>query len=187
MNLLSGSEGSNPSLSVAQCGGRPRSGTSAVLVCGLLALAGCSSRSLTIESTPPGAKVILDRKLVGTTPVTVSYRYGGIREILLIPKPAGLEGVPYKPAIVLHDTWTFALDAPIVDGFADLFGTEDHQIVRVTLEPNDVPGLYTDERTRAGLLAGLRERADQLRTRIRELFIEAPPVDAPHPVAPDRK
>ena len=54
-----------------------------------------------------------------------STHYVGIHEVLLIPEPAGSTGDPYKPALVYHDSWRFGLDAPMVDGFADLLGTED--------------------------------------------------------------
>jgi len=73
----------------------------------------------------------------------------------------------------------------MVDGFADLLGTEDAQTIRVTLERNDVSTLYRDERTRQQLLESLRQRADLLRTRAREQFIEAAPRD-PLPPTPDR-
>ena len=137
---------------------------------------GCSSRSLTIESSPPGARVILNRQEVGNTPITVPYRYGGVNEILVIPPPAKPKATPYMPALVYHDTWKFALDFPVVDGFADLFGTEDHQVVAVTLRENEsVKLLRRDADSRGQVLDALRARADVLRRRARELFIDAPP------------
>ena len=141
----------------------------------LMALCGCTSRTLTVESEPTGARVILNRREVGDTPVTVPFRYGGINEILVIPRPGGPGTQPYKPALVYHDTWRFALDAPFVDALAEIGGTEDHQTVRVTLGKNEFPGLVEDERTQEDVLAALRARADVLRKRAREKFIEAPP------------
>ena len=146
----------------------------------VLILGACSSRTLTIESQPAGARVILNRTEIGVTPVTVPYRYGGINEILILPDPQGPEGTPYKPALVYHDTWRFALDFPVVDGFADLFGTEDHQGVSIALEEDEtVKLLRRDKDSREEVLSGLRARADLLRQRARELFIDAPPTAPP--------
>ncbi len=174
MYPVSGTEGSNPSLSVRR-GGRPGPARASAAVLVLLAVAGCANRTLTIDSEPPGARVILNREEIGETPVTKRFRYGGINEILVIPAPAGPDGQPYKPALVYHDTWRFSLDFPIVDGLAELAGTEDHQSVRVRLEPNELPALANDERTRAGVLTALRERAQVLRSLALDRFIQAPP------------
>ncbi|MAB88998.1 MAG: hypothetical protein CMJ90_06035 [Planctomycetes bacterium] len=150
-----------------------------VLALLLALLCGCTSRTLTVESEPTGARVILNRREIGDTPVTVPFRYGGINEILIIPRPGGPGAQPYKPALVYHDTWRFALDAPFVDALAEIGGTQDHQAVHVTLEKNDFSALVEDERTQQDMLAGLRARADVLRSRAREKFIAAPPRDAP--------
>lgn len=141
----------------------------------LLALCSCANRTLTVESEPPGARVILNRREVGDTPVTVPFRYGGINEILVLPHPAGQEGQPYKPALVYHDTWRFALDAPFVDAFAEVAGSQDHQTVRVKLRKNDLPAMAGDRRTSEDVLSALRARAEALRSRAREKFIAAPP------------
>lgn len=147
-----------------------------LLLVALIVLPACSSRTLTIESTPPGARVILNREDVGRTPVTVPYRYGGTNEILVIPDAGGPEDTPYLPALLYHDTWKFALDFPVVDAFADLLGTEDHQVVAVTLQESEtVKLLRKDDDTREEVLSAMRERADILRRRARELFIDAPP------------
>ena len=43
----------------------------------ILLLAGCTSRGLTITSTPPGAEVTINRRLVGYTPVRVGFTHYG--------------------------------------------------------------------------------------------------------------
>jgi hypothetical protein len=103
---------------------------------------------------------------VGRTPVTVEFRYGGVREIvLLMPR--------YKPAVVQHDTERFFLDTVPFDGIEDLAGTEDHQRVSVALRPNPVIEAY--ETDPDALLESLKARADTLRQRIRNAVDEAPP------------
>ena len=174
MYPVSGTEGSNPSLSVPRGGRRGLTRASARLLV-LATISGCAHRTLTIESEPPGARVILNRKEVGRTPVTRSFRYGGINEILVIPAAAGPDEQPYKPALVYHDTWRFSLDFPMVDGVAELFGTEDHQSVHVRLEPNLLPAQAADEQTQADVLQALRARADVLRSLTRDRFIQTPP------------
>ena len=47
------------------------------------ACSGCISRSLLIESEPPGAQVRLNGTPVGETPVTVSFRHYGIYDVEL--------------------------------------------------------------------------------------------------------
>lgn len=56
---------------------------SIVFTLGFTVLSGCVLRSLTINSEPSGAAVYLDDKLIGETPVTVSFTYYGTRKIML--------------------------------------------------------------------------------------------------------
>lgn len=49
----------------------------------LAMLCGCVTRSLTIDSEPPGAMVYLDDEPIGETPVTTSFTYYGTRKITL--------------------------------------------------------------------------------------------------------
>jgi hypothetical protein len=115
----------------------------------------------------------LDRRPVGLTPVTVEGRYGGVREIILLKKA-------HLPAVVYHDTERFMLDTPPFDAFADLTGAEDHQVVKVTLQTNQVQDWY--EADKEGLLRALRERAETLRSRALEHSLQAPPRE---PILPE--
>ena len=47
------------------------------------ALLGCVERTMTIKSEPPEARVYLDGKETGRTPVTVPFHWYGYREIAL--------------------------------------------------------------------------------------------------------
>ena len=47
-------------------------------------LCGCMHRRMTIGSNPAGARVLVDGKDVGMTPVSVDFTYYGTREITLI-------------------------------------------------------------------------------------------------------
>ena len=138
--------------------------------------ASCAHRTLTIESEPAGAEVFLDRKPVGTTPVTVPFRYGGHHEILLLPPPPQGEAA-WRSVMLEHNSERADLDLPFFDGLAELTGTEDHQRVMVTLPPEDVAQRYERDpyRDRPSVLPTLLERAETLRSRSRSLFLAAPP------------
>ena len=59
--------------------------TTAVLgLAGLLALAGCVQRRMTVRSNPPGALVYVDDYQIGTTPVSTDFIYYGTRKIRLV-------------------------------------------------------------------------------------------------------
>lgn len=45
---------------------------------------GCIHRRMTIQSTPPGALVMLDGQEIGYTPVSTDFTYYGTREVKLI-------------------------------------------------------------------------------------------------------
>lgn len=53
----------------------------AVLV--LAFLPGCVHRRLTVNSNPPGARVLLDGEEIGETPTSVDFTHYGTREVVL--------------------------------------------------------------------------------------------------------
>jgi hypothetical protein len=55
----------------------------ATLIVAALPIASCIARSVTVESTPPGAEVRLNGRAVGTTPVTVPFRHYGVYRVEL--------------------------------------------------------------------------------------------------------
>jgi hypothetical protein len=59
----------------------------------LVLLPGCVERALVVRSEPPGAKVFVDGKEVGTTPVRVPFDYYGTREVMVrMEETADLRG-----------------------------------------------------------------------------------------------
>jgi hypothetical protein len=50
---------------------------------GLLPLAGCVERKMTIRSIPPGADLFLDGHRVGSTPLVLPFTEYGVREMVL--------------------------------------------------------------------------------------------------------
>jgi hypothetical protein len=52
-------------------------GTLFVIITGLLIVAGCVERKLTINTNPAGAVVLLNDEEIGTTPVTVPFNWYG--------------------------------------------------------------------------------------------------------------
>jgi hypothetical protein len=143
-----------------------------VLALGLLLATGCATRTLTIETDPPGAEVILDRRPVGRSPVTVDVPYGGGHEVILLHADRAA-GVVYRPMILHHDSTSWSFDVFPLDAVHELLGTGEHQVLRATLVPDTVLADY--ERDRPALLEGLRERAAALRQRAREHALDAPP------------
>ncbi len=141
-----------------------------LLATALLALPSCASRVLLIESEPSGAEVVLDGRVVGITPVSVPFRYGGSSEVILLA--AGC-----KPAIVFHDSARFWRDTPPFDAVTDLLAGSEQQVLRVTLDPE--PSLAAWDADKDGLLRGLRERAAALKARAEAAILEAAPREAP--------
>ncbi len=84
--------------------------TFAVLAVLMLVLTGCVERKLTIITTPPGAIVSLNDEEIGTSPVTVAFRWYGDYRIRIAKD--GFE------TLITHKK----LKAPLHDGFPfDLF------------------------------------------------------------------
>ena len=54
-----------------------------VACCLLLSLTGCVTRSLTIKSEPPGAKVYVNDQLKGETPMTYDFEWYGWHRVIL--------------------------------------------------------------------------------------------------------
>ena len=94
-------------------------------------LGGCVQRTLRIESEPPGARLTLDGKPLGTTPREVSFEWYGSREIILEKKGyRSLRAVePISPpwwAVFPVDFFTeVLLPLPL----------EDRHLLRYRLEP----------------------------------------------------
>jgi hypothetical protein len=142
----------------------------------LVLLPSCATRTLLVETTPPGAEVILNRKSVGSTPVSVPFLYGGINEILLLP-PAPNDGLAWRAVRLEYDSNRTMHDFPFLDLPADLVGTVDEHHVHVELPVEDVAARYEADpyRDRPSVLPPLLQRADTLRSRTRALFLSATP------------
>ena len=82
---------SNLKFQISNCLARPpefgvRLLNAPVLLLGLVLLTllpGCVHRRLTVNSNPPGARVLLDGEEVGETPTSVDFTHYGTREIVL--------------------------------------------------------------------------------------------------------
>ncbi len=53
------------------------------LLSSLIVLPGCVERSLSIRTSPPGAKVFIDGIDVGKSPVTISFDHYGTRDVMV--------------------------------------------------------------------------------------------------------
>jgi hypothetical protein len=135
----------------------------------LLALTGCTTRTLTITSEPSGAEILIDNRWVGTTPHTKAFRYGGVHEILLFKRL-------FDTTVVLYDSERMMFDVVPFDFFTDLgpWQAQDHQSVHVTLRPSSLDAAW--KRDAESMRDGLEARADVLRRRAREFQLGATPV-----------
>lgn len=145
-------------------------------IAALALAAGCSHRTLLIESTPGGAEIYLNRKPAGKTPALVEFRYGGVNEVTLLPPPPR-EGLAWRAVRFEVDTHRFHLDTPFLNLPADVFGSEDRHRVHVELPVEDVAARYEQDpyRDKPSVLPPILDRAEVLRSRARSLFLEAMP------------
>lgn len=144
----------------------------ALALCALLAATGCVRRTLVITSEPDDARVLLDGRTIGRTPLEVPFTWYGRREVMLFKEGADIEIVEREGA----DPNTYRLatqielvrpayQAPGAEVVSDLLypGTiEDRQEFHFVLEPVDRPeGAAADVAGEALLDRGLelRERA----------------------------
>ncbi|MFT7618553.1 MAG: hypothetical protein ACI97A_002197 [Planctomycetota bacterium] len=122
----------------------------------------CVTRTLTIESDPPGARVLMERKDIGTTPVTFDFEYGGVREFLILHEQGGTK---YAPVRIHHDSEEFFLDTfpfDIVSRLQPVSINRDF-IVQVTLEESILIDIVQDDES--NYVTALMNRAEQLRQR----------------------
>jgi hypothetical protein len=111
--------------------------------------AGCVQRRLTIRTNPPGALVYVDNRQIGTTPVSTSFTYYGVRDIRIVKD--GYETLVVKSHIPTPWYEWFPLD--FVSENLVPREIRDERLLDFQLAPQQ---LVAEE--------DLRRRADQLRT-----------------------
>ena len=111
---------------------------------------GCVHRRLTINSNPPGARVLLDGEEVGETPTAVDFTHYGTREVVL--QKDGYDTL--KTMQTVPPPW---YQVPPIDFFSDNllpFQLTNRHEFNYQLQPSPtVPSTQ-----------GLRERANSLRS-----------------------
>lgn len=131
-----------------------------VLVCLLLtAFTGCVQRRLIVKTQPEGAAVLIDRKPVGYSPVSVPFTYYGTRDVQI-------EKDGYKPIRVQE-----RIDPKWYNRFPVSFFTEnfspreirDQRILDFQLQPKTMTGENE-----------LLDRANDLRTNVQRGTIASP-------------
>ncbi len=142
----------------------------------LLLCTSCVTRTLTIESTPPGARVFMERKDIGTTPITIDIEYGGAREFLLLHEVGETK---YAPVRIHHDSEEFFLDTFPFDVLTLIqpIAIERNYLLQVTLEESTLLDLVLDDPK--NYVAALLDRADQMRRRAKLLQDSAGEAKAP--------
>jgi hypothetical protein len=158
-----------------------RTGRLALALCAALlglALPSCVQRSLHVTTDPPGARVFVNGRDRGPSPVTVPYVHEGRFDVRV-------EAEGYESAAVEVVTPTRADSVPGIDFFAEHFSRRSKRFPHhVTLVP-----LKADSYTRAELEAMAR-RAEAFRTEVnrgasgRPAGEASPPPPPPPPAAP---
>lgn len=123
-----------------------------LLALALLGLAGCTERTLELESDPAGATVYVDGKRIGLTPISVPFDFYGTREFRL--EKEGYQTVKVMQPVAAPIWQYFPLDF-----LADVvipFPCKDARMFRFHLEP--VQAADPDE---------LMRRANEVRRRAR--------------------
>ncbi len=96
--------------------------------------AGCVSRRLMVQSTPPGAMVLMEGKEIGLTPTGVDFTYYGTRELTLIK-----DGYETKTQLVpIRAPW---YQWPVIEFFSDNFlpgRVTDRRSVQFEMEPKRI-------------------------------------------------
>jgi hypothetical protein len=113
----------------------------------LVSTAGCIAPTVTVESSPAGAEVRLNGRVVGTTPVTVPFRHYGVYRVEL--RKAGFETLETEEPVLapLYARFPLCLFAELL--WPGRIRDGDHFLTYELKEPR------TPER------AGLLERADE--------------------------
>ena len=143
-----------------------------------LGLAVCSScaaqRELRISSDPPGALVLLDDQVVGSTPYSLSFEAYGTRRVTLY-----LNGYRTSSRLVeLIPPWYARFPIDLFSEVLIPVGWKDTHVADFTLEAES--GEVTEPDLRAVL-----ERAENLRRATPEGPRDMNPAPTPKPVDPD--
>lgn len=115
---------------------------------------GCVERRITILSDPPGGKVFLDGRQIGTTPVSVPFHFYGTREITVYK--SGYEIFSKEETISPPLYQVFPLD--IFFEFCWPFQMEDDHRLGYTLKPHLSLSVKQKD--------ALKQRAVQMQTRV---------------------
>ncbi len=121
----------------------------------LLSLPACVQRQIRVTSTPPGARVLLNDREIGVTPVEARFTfYGGYDIQLLLPG--------YEPVHALRHAKAPLYEYPGPDLIATALPLNLNNTIEWHFDLTPVPEAADPEGAREGLLdraADLRERA----------------------------
>ena len=104
---------------------------------------GCTSRGLTVTSEPPGAEVSINRRVVGKTPIRVSFNHYGTYRIEL--RKEGFKVLvreePVRPPIYGYDPVALVADNGSTDGTRDVLAAYQ-KTGRLAWVPEADPGYH---------------------------------------------
>jgi len=116
--------------------GRPFRGGKTLIVAGLLVSTGCIERTVSINTEPEGAAVILNDQEIGQSPVKVPFTWYGDYDIII--RKDGYETV--RTHQQLHTPW---YELPGIDLFTEClmpFTVHDDRVMEtVVLQPEQLP------------------------------------------------
>ena len=142
-----------------------------LLAAAFLATTGCVERKLTITSDPPGARVYLDDRELGQTPVTTRFDFYGHRTVTL--KKDG-----YRDTLEVRELKKPFYQKPVIDVFADLgpIPFKDRQTMHFKMEPT--PQIDTDALINRGREMRSRVTGAPVPAKVEPAKTESKPSDA---------
>lgn len=110
-----------------------------------LLLGGCVDRMLIIRSDPPGARVFVDGRDLGTTPTEVPFEHYGTREVMVRMEEIELRGeralAPQTRMVEVSAPWYQWFPFDLFSEFLYPGTIVDAREVMFTLEPHDADDL----------------------------------------------
>lgn len=96
----------------------------------LIAISGCVSRKVLINSEPQGARVFLDHREIGLTPVEARFTHFGKHSLVLTLKGY----TPYKGILELQEPWWAVFPVDIVTEAVNPFQIKYGEATCITLK-----------------------------------------------------
>jgi len=108
----------------------------------LILAAGCSQRTLTINSDPEGARIIFDHQEIGVTPLEIRFQHYGNHSLILLKH--GWE--PYRGKLVLDTPGWAVFPLDLVTEAINPVKIRDKREVTIKLEKPPVRDISSQDK-----------------------------------------